>query len=99
MEYHSPIRIYRNPLIWIKEKYHSGLNRRDLVCVGMIPALSTAIAFIADSMAVLGIKPEVPFETSFITLLWMLFSFAVLNLIFVLLLQRDGIRLQRERES
>jgi hypothetical protein len=83
----------RHPIVWIKDKYRTGLNRKDLFIVGLIPALLGALVFIADSISVLGIKPSVPFENAFLTLIWMLFCLSVINLIFVGLLQRNGIRL------
>jgi len=99
MEYHSKIKLFHHPKLWFKDKYKTGLNRKDLLFVAILPPVLGGLAFIADLIAVFGIHEDFTRDTIILTLIWFLFIFAALNMLFILLLQRNGMRLEREREN
>jgi hypothetical protein len=101
MEYHRGISFFKNPWIWLEDKYKTGLNRKATYIIASLPALLLlAIGFLSDLFNLsgknklsIGSNPEV-FVLTIST-----FVFALLCLIFVCVIQRMGVRLGTERQS
>jgi hypothetical protein len=95
----SHISGFKHPIIWFLDKYRTGLNRPGLIALGLVPVILGAISFIANLLTIGGIRPTPPVDSAMRCALWMIFILALLNLAFVALLQRNGIRLRREKEN
>jgi len=97
MEYHNKISFFKNPGVWIKNKYYTGLNQKEAYITAIIPGIIMIMGGIADTQTIFGYDHNFNENITIVTLVWFLFIFGTLNLVFVLIIQRTGLRLGRER--
>lgn len=91
----DPIYFHRKPLIWIKDKYKAGINQKDAYIIASIPGIFVILGFIANITSLIQVNPQ----KLTILLIWLLFGYGLLNLIFITVIQRTGIRMKRDRRT
>ncbi len=95
MKYHSKIRFLKNPVIWFKDKWKTGFNHWELYFIASLPSIFLIIGLIANLVSLHAIKPD----QLTLVLLWFLFIYGIINLIFLIIIQRTSVRLERERKT
>lgn len=103
MDYHAPISPFKHPVIWMRDKYETGLNAKGLYVIALLPLLPGLlglIALCADLMTIFGIdKATIASEKITTMLAVFLFVYGLLNLVFLYVITRASVRLGRERDN
>ena len=97
MEKHVPIALCKHPLIFIRDKFETGVNAKRLYVTALIPSILIFIGLVANVITIFRFpKHDVALETVVIILSSLLFVFGLINLVFLHFLSKANIRLGRE---
>ncbi len=95
MKHHSKIYLWKNPVLFIKDKFKTGFNQKGLYAISSLPSIPLIIGLIADFKNIWNISDNI----TTLTLLWFLFFYGLINTAMVFVIQRSSIRLRKEKKS
>jgi hypothetical protein len=96
LRHHDPILFRKGTRkIWIKDKYKTALNQKQISYLFLMPNLFLLFGFIADFFSLIKIKHD----TLTLLLLIFLFIYGIINLCLLFWFQRNRIRLERDRNT
>ncbi len=93
MECHSRISFIKTPKIWFNDKMMQGINNPSIYIFGLVPSIFVIISLIASLITIINLSAT---ALSYLTLIF-LFIYGLINLVLLLFLQRNIIRLNKTR--
>ena len=96
MKKHENIKFFRNPRMWVIDKFNTGMNKPGVYVLAFFPSILIAIGLIADVISIFDI--DIKQNNSMFIILLFLFVYGIINLFLIAFLQRYIVRLDRTRE-